>query len=99
MCCGVKNDTYAQSRQEGMGRWVEGEVLISARLKLSSFIYKLVNSNVVHSLSHRSKHRKMPLIGVSDAEDAPIPGMILLPLTSQKYQCLHFAEWFVDLTA
>lgn len=81
-----------------MRRWVKREVLIRACLKLSSFIYKLVNSNMVHSLSHRSKHRKMLLINVCDAEDAPTSGMMLLILTSRKCQCWHFAEWFVDLT-
>lgn len=51
-------------------------MLIRVRLKLSSFIYKLVYSDVVHSLPHRSKHRKMLLISVCDAEDPLIAVMI-----------------------
>lgn len=51
-----------------MRRWEEKEVLIRVRLKLSSFIYKSVDSIMVHSLSHRSKHRKMLLIIVCEAD-------------------------------
>lgn len=59
-----------------MRRWEEREALITVRLKLSSFIYKSVDSIVVHSLSHRSKHRKMLLISVCDSEDPLIPTLI-----------------------
>ncbi len=75
-----------------MRRWEEREVLIRVRLKLSSFIYKSVDSIVVHSLSHRSKHRKMLLISVCDAEDPLISALIgqihhlrQLNLTNQKW--------------
>lgn len=47
-------------------------MLIRVRLKLSSFICESVDSIVVHSLSHRSKHRKMLFISVCDAVDWPI---------------------------
>lgn len=81
-----------------MRRWEEEEVLIRARLKLSSFIYKSVDSIVVHSLSRRSKHRKMLLISVCDAEDPLMSVIISLIPTNQKWQCWWFADWFVILT-
>lgn len=70
-----------------MRRWEEKEVLIRVWLKLSSFIYKPVDSTMVHSLSHRSKHRKMLLISVCDAKDPLMSVMISLILTNQKSQC------------
>lgn len=58
-----------------------GEVLIRVRLKLSPFIYKSVDLIRVPSLSHWSKHRKMLLISVCEAE-----GRIMSTLVGQIQQ-------------
>lgn len=59
-----------------MRRWEEREAPIRVRLKLSPFIYKSVDSIMAHSLPHRSKHRKMLLISVCDAEDQLMSALI-----------------------
>lgn len=75
--CEEKWGTHAraESRQEDIGEGGrKGKCSLEWRLKLSAVIYKLVNASVAHSLSRRSKHRKMLLISVCDAE-APLESL------------------------
>lgn len=47
-------------------------MLIRMKIKvICIYLSKLVNAGMAHSLSHRSKHRKMLLISVCDGEAPP----------------------------
>lgn len=86
-------DSQLQSRQEdvwGGGRI--GKYSLECNLKLSSFIYRPGDSIMVHSLSRRSKHRKMLLISVCEAEDPLMSVMIPWTPTNHKCRCWHFVH-------